>query len=159
MIQASHHDLDSKTIEHQDSTISNEWMIFGFINRHQEAFLIFIYVANICLTGVVGSISLFATSKAPRFVFNDAYEENDSMRVIGSFWIAIGIVSLMGIFRPVKFCPILVVQIIYKGLFLIVEVIPKLARKEPIPIGVAAFFLAWVVLLPLVVPWKHLLSK
>jgi hypothetical protein len=107
----------------------------------------------------VGSISLFATSQAPRYSFSDAYEANDSMRVIGSFWIAIGIVSLMGIFRPVKFCPVLVIQIIYKGLFLIVEVIPKLARKEPVPTGVAAFFLAWVVLLPLVVPWKHLLSK
>ncbi len=159
MIQASHHEIDSTSIKHQEEATTDDWIVIGFINRYQEAFLILVYVANICLTGVVGSISLFATSKAPMFVFNDAYEANDSMRVIGSFWIAIGIVSLLGIFRPVKFCPILVVQIIYKGLFLIVEVIPKLASKEPIPIGVAAFFLAWVVLLPLVVPWKYLLSK
>jgi hypothetical protein len=81
------------------------------------------------------------------------------MRLVGSFWIAIGIVSLMGIFRPMKFCAILVVQIIYKGLFLIVEVIPRLAQKEAVPIGVAAFFLVWVLFLPLVVPWKYLLSK
>jgi hypothetical protein len=159
MIEVSHHEPGSPTINDQDRTIPNQCIIFGFINRHQEAFLIFIYVANIILTGVVGSVSLFATSKAPTIVFNEAYEENDSMRVIGSFWIAIGIVSFMGIFRPIKFCPILVVQIVYKGLFLIVEVIPKLARKEKIPIGVSIFFLVWVVLLPLVVPWKHLWSK
>ena len=130
MNQPSQIDVESSNIKQpQETTKSNNWIIFGFICRHQIAFLILVYVANIALTGVVGSISLFATGSAPRYVFHEAYERNDSMRVIGSFWIAIGIVSLMGIFRPMKFCPILVVQIIYKGLFLIVEVIPKLARN------------------------------
>ena len=122
-------EFESSNLKPQETNTSSNWPIIGFITRHQNAFLILVYIANIVLTGVVGSISLFATSSAPRYVFNDAYELNDSMRVIGSFWIAIGIVSLMGLFRPMKFCPILVVQIIYKGLFLIVEVIPKLARN------------------------------
>ena len=81
------------------------------------------------------------------------------MKVIGAFWIAIGVVSLMGIFSPIKFSAILIVQIIYKGLYLIVEVVPKLIKKEPVPIGMAAFFLVWVILLPLIVPWRYLFAK
>ena len=62
-------------------------------------------------------------------VFNEVYEENDSMKIIGSFWIAIGIVSFMGIFNPIKLSPVLIIQLIYKGLYLVVEVLPKLIKK------------------------------
>ena len=134
-------------------------MTVGFINRNQKTFLILVYIANIIVTAVLGSIALFYPTSAPKYVFNEAYKANDSMRVIGSFWIGIGLVSLMGIFRPMKFCPILVLQLIYKGIFLIVEVIPKLARKEAVPTGLTVCFVVWVVFLPFIIPWKHLLSK
>jgi hypothetical protein len=88
-----------------------------------------IFVCNILVTGVVGSVALFATSKAPILVFSEAYDSSDSMKMIGAFWIAIGVCSTIGLWNPLEFSPIMIIQIIYKGLFLLVEVLPKLIRK------------------------------
>ncbi len=80
------------------------------------------------------------------------------MKVIGSFWIAIGIISILGLIYPVRISPILIIQIVYKGLYLCAEVIPRLIRSEIVPIEMSIFFLVWVVLLPFFVPWKYLLT-
>lgn len=95
--------------------------------KHSIRFIQVIFVFNILVTGVVGSITLFATSKAPQLVFSEAYVSNDSMKMIGAFWIAIGVCSTIGLWNPLEFSPVLIIQIIYKGLFLIVEVIPTLS--------------------------------
>lgn len=62
-------------------------------------------------------------------VFSEAYTSNDSMKIIGAFWIAIGVCSALGLWNPLEFSPIMIIQVIYKGLFLIVEVLPKLIKK------------------------------
>ena len=131
----------------------------GFIKRNQNAFLIMVYIVNIIATAVIGLITLYSPISASRYVFNEAYKANDSMRVSGSFWIGVGITSLIGLFRPMRFCPIMVVILIYKVIFLVVEVIPKMMRNEAIPIGLTVCFVVYVVFLPFIIPWKHLLSE
>ena len=99
------------------------------VQKPSFMFIRVIFVFNILVTGVVGSVALFATSKAPQIVFSEAYVSNDSMKIIGAFWIAIGVCSTIGLWNPQEFSPILIIQIIYKGLFLIVEVLPKLIKN------------------------------
>jgi hypothetical protein len=53
-------------------------------------------------------------------VFQEAYQANDSMKIIGSFWLAIGVVSILGLVSPIKISPVLIIQIIYKALYLFV---------------------------------------
>lgn len=110
--------MDSPTITDNDVTV-------GTLHKHSILFIPVIFVLNILVTGVVGNITLFAT----QLVFSGVYESNDSMKMIGSFWIAIGVCSTIGLWNPLEFSPVLIIQIIYKGLFLIVEVIPKLSRN------------------------------
>lgn len=52
----------------------------------------------------------------------------------------------------------MIIQIIYKGLYLAVEVLPKLIRGEKVAIGLSVFFLVWVIVLPFVVPWRKLIK-
>ncbi len=92
-------------------------------------------------------------------LFSSVYEPNGSMKIIGSFWIAIGIVSVLGLFNPVRISPILIIQIIYKGLYLCAEVVPRMIRGQIVPIQMSIFFLVWVLVLPFFVPWKLLLTK
>jgi hypothetical protein len=99
------------------------------LQKPSFTFIRVIFVCNILVTSIVGNIALFATWKAPQLVFSEAYENNDSMKIIGGFWIAIGVCSIIGLWNPLEFSPIMIIQIIYKGLFLIVEVLPKLIKN------------------------------
>lgn len=81
------------------------------------------------------------------------------MYITGCHWTAITIVSIFGIiFSRVNFSVVFLHQLIYKSLYLIISVIPSLIKEEydEIPNGMSVFFLVWVCLLPIVIPWKYL---
>jgi hypothetical protein len=48
---------------------------------------------------------------------------------------------------------ILVLQLIYKGTWLLVVALPAIKSQQAYPTGMAGFFLVWVLVLPLVIPW------
>lgn len=79
-------------------------------------------------------------------------------QMTGSYWTAILILSELGLWQPLVFSPVFLLQLIYKGLFLVAVILPRLVsgRTAEVPVGIAAFFLTWVVLLPFVIPWGHL---
>ena len=54
--------MDSPAITDNGDTV-------GTLPKHSIRFIQVIFVFNILVTGVVGSITLFATSKAPQLVF------------------------------------------------------------------------------------------
>lgn len=118
-----------------------------------------IYIANVIVAGAVGTISLFFPKVARRRLFQEE-ETSDSHAtyITGSFWYAISIISFIAIFFPIKFSPILIIQVFYKGLFLIRRGIPKLIKRQFHKglIGLSSFFLVWVIILPIFIPWKYL---
>jgi hypothetical protein len=117
-----------------------------------------IFAANVVVAGVVGTMSLFAPALAARTVFSGVTGPELSMRITGAFWTAIAVLSLIGLAYPVQLAPILLVQLIYKALWLMVVVAPAViaGQSGTVPAGVAWFFLVWVVVLPLVIPWRAL---
>ena len=54
--------------------------------------------------------------------------------------------------------PILLVQLIYKSIWLIVVALPAIRNQAKFPEGMAFFFVVWVLVLPFVIPWKAWLS-
>jgi hypothetical protein len=67
--------------------------------------------------------------------------------------------SVAGLFHPIVFAPILLLQVIYKTVWLVFYVLPRLrnaeSRKE-IHWSMAASFLLIVIFYPLVIPWRVL---
>jgi hypothetical protein len=67
--------------------------------------------------------------------------------------------SVAGLFHPIVFAPILLLQVIYKTVWLVIYVLPRLrnadSRKE-IGWGIAVSFLLIVIFYPLVIPWSVL---
>lgn len=114
-----------------------------------------VYIANIIVAGWISITSIFFPGKAALTVFQNAYQTTEVMRLVGCLWLAIAILSFFGLWRPISFSPILLVQLIYKATWLLVVAIPAMRNDQPYPIGMAIFFLTWVLVLPFIIPWSE----
>jgi len=88
------------------------------------------------------------------------FDESAGWRVlVGSLWTAILVGSVLGLFAPLVYAPLLLMQVIYKSLWLAVFAIPRLAarRLDEIPWGITVSFVVIVLTYPWVIPWSHLL--
>jgi hypothetical protein len=114
-----------------------------------------VYFANIFVAGWIGITSLFFPKLSSATIFQNAYQATDIIRLVGCLWLAITILSLLGLWRPFTFSPVLLLQLIYKGTWLLVVAIPAIKNNQPFPSGMATFFLIWVLVLPFVIPWTE----
>ena len=116
------------------------------------------YIANILVAGWISISSLFFPKTAAATIFQNAYEATELIRLVGALWLAIAILSVFGLFRPMVFSPVFLVQLIYKGTWLLVVALPALMNHQPFPKAMAMFFVIWVVVLPFVIPWRGWLA-
>lgn len=114
-----------------------------------------IYIANIIVAGWISVSSLLFPRYAAATVFSGAYPPSEIVRLVGCLWLAIAVLSLLGLWKPIVFSPILLVQLIYKGTWLMVVAIPAIHHHQKYPKGMAIFFLIWVFVLPFFIPWKQ----
>jgi hypothetical protein len=74
-------------------------------------------------------------------VFEGKVSESDGLRLmVGSLWTAILIASVAGLIWPTFFAPVIIIQIIYKSLWLLAFVLPLFMAGQPIPVGVVGTF-------------------
>ena len=116
-------------------------------------FLKIVYLANIVVAGMVGFSSLQNPKTAAVTVFSGAYGETEVMRLVGCLWLGITILSILGLWKPMTFSPVLLLQLIFKGSWLFIVALPALLNGRPFPKAMAAFFLVWCIILPFVIPW------
>lgn len=114
-----------------------------------------IYIANIIVAGWISTTSVFFPKHSAATVFQNAYHPTEVIRLVGCLWLAIAILSVLGLWKPITFSPILLVQLIYKGTWLVVVALPALKNNQPYPTGMALFFVIWCVVLPFVIPWSE----
>ncbi|MCC7318243.1 MAG: hypothetical protein IT219_06885 [Bacteroidales bacterium] len=112
-----------------------------------------VYLANIVVAGWIGTTSLFFPKTATSAIFQNAYPTTDLMKLVGCLWLAIAILSVLGLWKPMTFSPVLLLQLIYKGAWLLVVAYPAIKNNQPYPTGMAMFFIVWVLVLPFVIPW------
>jgi hypothetical protein len=117
------------------------------------------YIANIVILVPVALGTL--TGLLP--ISRGHFPESAGWRTItGSLWTAILACSVTGLFSPVIFAPILFLQVIYKSLWIIFYVLPRLkteeSRKE-IHWGITISFLLIVIFYPIFIPWCVLFPK
>jgi hypothetical protein len=89
------------------------------------------------------------------------FEESAGWRVlVGALWTAILVLSALGLYAPLRFSPVLVLQVIYKTLWLLVFVLPLVlkGRSRSVPWGIAGTFLVIILVWPFIIPWGYLFS-
>ncbi|MEM1043293.1 MAG: hypothetical protein AAGI91_11770 [Bacteroidota bacterium] len=119
----------------------------------------FVYAANILLAGSVGWSSLFAPDQAQNSVFAGTASPDAALGVVGAFWCTVAILSAVGLFLPEQMAVLLVVQLVYKALWLLAFAMPAWrAGEAAVPSGVAVSFALWVVVLPFAIPWRTLFT-
>ncbi len=118
-----------------------------------------IYVLNIIVAGQIAFSSLGNPKNAALTTFGNAYQPTEVIRLVGCLWLAIAVLSVLGLWKPVTFSPVLLLQIIYKGTWLLVVALPAFRNDIPFPKTMAIFFIVWVIVLPFVIPWSEWLSK
>jgi hypothetical protein len=117
------------------------------------------YAANIAILApvIAGLVGLGARGTAA--VIGGGIPESAGLRLlVASLWGAILVLSVAGLFHPLAFWPILLLQVVYKAAWLAGYVLPAWRRGGPaaVPSGPAVCFAAIVVIWPvlLVVAWR-----
>jgi hypothetical protein len=116
------------------------------------------YLFNVAVLVPVGSLTLFGGERGGRLASQGKFPESAGFRtVLGSLWIAIMVGSVVGLFFPVPMAPLLMVQVVYKTLWLVVYALPRLlhGRSGEVPWGISLPFLVIVLTYPWVIPWKR----
>jgi hypothetical protein len=116
-----------------------------------------IYAANIIVAGWISISSLFFPKTALATVFSHDFAYSESIRLVGALWLAIFLLSGVGLFYPQKISLLLLFQLIYKSAWLLFAALPAHWQQQPYPKGMAVFFVIWVIILPFVIPWQELL--
>lgn len=117
------------------------------------------YLFNTLILVPIASMTLFGGEQGGRQATQGKFPESEGFRtILGSLWTAILIGSVLGLFWPVSMSPLLLIQVLYKTLWLLVFVLPRLlsGRMDEVPWGIALTFLVIVLGYPLVIPWGQL---
>ncbi len=114
-----------------------------------------VYLANIFVAGWIGITCLF-TNRGAATVFENTVAQSEGLRVVGALWLAIALCSVLGLVKPEAFAAVLVLQLFYKGMWLLFVALPAVQAGNPYPRSMAAFFVVWVVILPFIIPWKKM---
>lgn len=110
------------------------------------------YIANILVAGTIAVVSISSPKNAALYIFSSAIPAEESIRLVGCLWLGIALISGLGLWKPISFSPILLLQFIYKFAYLLSVVLPALLYGKPYPKAMAIFFLVWVLVLPMVMP-------
>ncbi len=84
-----------------------------------------------------------------------------SQILIGVMWAALMTTATTGLVYPVAMAPVLIVQLIYKCLWLLLFALPRWlgGRSAEVPWRVAALFAAYVGTYPWVIPWSQIFER
>ncbi|WP_373531836.1 hypothetical protein [Vampirovibrio sp.] len=117
-----------------------------------------IYVLNIVVAGFVGVTALFFPRFSSDRVFQGTIAPNWSQRIVGCLWLGIALLSVLGWFKPLVYSPVLLLQLLYKGSWLMFIALPMSfnGKLQDLPTGMTFFFLIWVIGLLLFLPYAYL---
>jgi hypothetical protein len=118
-----------------------------------------LYGAAVMGAGLVGFITVFAPRVASKYIFAGDIQVDTYTRILGSLWLAIGAIAILGIIAPVTFIPILLMQLIYKSVWLIFIAYPAiiLGKRETGLLFFTALFTIWVIALVALTPFNAVL--
>lgn len=114
------------------------------------------YIFNIILLIPIGLMTLLGGERGGQLSCQGKFPESAGFRtILGSLWTAILIGSVLGLFWPVPMSSLLLIQVIYKTLWLLVFVLPRLlsGRIGEVPWGIELTFLVIVMSYLWVIPW------
>ena len=120
----------------------------------------FAYIYTIVVAGAFGLGILFFPNIMTS-VFGWPVEEPITLGIAGSAYVAFGILSIFGLRAPLKFAPILVLQLCYKAIWFLGVVLPLLisGRYPSYASFVVPLFATFIVFDLIAIPFPYIFSK
>jgi hypothetical protein len=82
------------------------------------------YLLTIILAGIIGLLMLIVPDVMIA-IFGMPAQDPYVYGIAGAFWLAMGILSILGLYDPHKYVPVLLLQILYKSLWIFAVFIPN----------------------------------
>ncbi len=120
------------------------------------------YVVDALVTAPIAFSMLSGSGKWIPRLLGEPVPPSPSLRMmLGSLWMALLLCVIVGIFRPVSMIPVLVLQLVYKGLWLAAFAAPRWmsGRSHEVSWQISRLFMAYVLIYPWLIPWSRLLSQ
>ncbi len=120
----------------------------------------FMYIYTIVGAGGLG-LGILVIPDFIKSVLGWPFEEPISIGIVGSVYLAFGILSIFGLRSPLKFAPILLLQLCYKAITLIGVILPMLL-SGPLPQYVtytAIIFATYIVGDLIAIPFPYIFTK
>ncbi len=114
-----------------------------------------LFWANILILVPIG----FGTLLRPSSTDHGVFPESAGWRtLVGSLWLAILALSVLGVRQPEAFLWLLVFQVFYKSVWLVAYVLPRFlsGSRSEIPAGITVSFVVIVLVWPWFIPWGRL---
>jgi len=120
----------------------------------------FMYLYTIAGAGGFG-LGVLAMPATITTLFRWPVEEPVSLGVVGSVYAGLGVLSILGLREPLKFVPILVLQLCYKVLWFVGVVIPLLlsGRFPDYAILFVGIFTTYIIGDLIAIPFSYVFAK
>lgn len=115
-----------------------------------------VYGVNIIIVGWVSFIHLFFPTKAHQQFYKNIFTYSEAFRLLGALYMAIFLLSIVGLWLPKAMSLVLVYQLIYKTAWLLFAALPAIAGNRSVPKVMTAIFIIYVSVLPFIIPWKYI---
>ena len=118
------------------------------------------YIYTILGAGILG-LGMIVIPEVIKSIFGWPVTEPIVMGIVGSVYVAFGILSIFGLQSPIKFVPVLLLQLFYKSIWFIGVIIPLLitAQFPTYAIIIAVIFATYIIGDLIAIPFSYVFAK
>lgn len=116
------------------------------------------YGVNVVGAGIPGLATVISPGFAAEYVFGAA-QDPVSLRMLGAVWFSVGVLSVLGFRRPLRFAAVFPVEALYKSVWLALVAPTLFSGERPEVAPMAALFAVWVAADLVATPWAYLLGR
>jgi quinol-cytochrome oxidoreductase complex cytochrome b subunit len=126
----------------------------------RRGWLKFMYLYTIVGAGALG-LGIVIVPQAVKTALRWPADEPISFGIVGSVYVAFGVLSVLGLRDPVKFAPVLLLQLCYKSVWFLALLLPLVIRGRYPDYGLvtAAVFASYIIGDLIAIPFPYLLSR
>lgn len=117
------------------------------------------FAANIIGGGIPGFLVTFFPEFAERAMFGAVAQDGLLFGVTGSVWLAIGLLSALGLVYPLQMIGVFMVQIVYKTIWILTVGIPLSLQGDPRALPFVIFFALVTAGFIYAVPFRYLFTR
>ena len=118
------------------------------------------YIYTILGAGLSG-LGMILMPKTYSSMFNLPIQEPINFGIVGSVYLAFGLLSILGLRSPLKFVPVLLAQITYKTIWFLGVIFPLILKGQfpQFALIITIIFATFIIGDAIAIPFKYIFSK